>query len=94
MAAPTPPNRPFELSIGSLLLEGFTHTSRHACETAFAAEFERLVRQRGLPATARAAEWQIPPLSISSNASDSPRRVGRSLAVGLYEALQRAAEMP
>jgi len=91
---PSSPNHPFELSIGSLVLEGFAQTSRHACEAAFSEEFQYLVRQRGLPAASANVDWQIPPITISANATDSPRRVGRSLAIGLYEALQRAAEAP
>jgi hypothetical protein len=88
------PRAPFELSIGSLVLEGFGHGGRHDCAGAFTREFERLVRRRGLPGpfAGGATEWRIPPLSITAKTDDPPALVGRALARSLFEALHCAAE--
>ena len=87
---------PLDLVIGSLTLEGFGSGARHACADAFAAEFERLTRRRGVPRPrgAGVTDWRLPPLAIDVAPGASHARVGRALARGLFEALHKAAEVP
>lgn len=87
----TPPV-PFELSIGELVLEGLPPTARQACAGAFSLEFERLVLQHGHPPVPGNAEWRLPALTLPARTGDSPRRLGRSLAVALFKALHRAGD--
>lgn len=84
------PSAPFELSIGELVLEGLLPAARQVCAGAFSSEFERLVLAHGHPPVPGNAEWCLPALTLSSRMGDSPRRIGRSLAVALFEALHRA----
>ncbi|AFL88416.1 hypothetical protein Terro_2510 [Terriglobus roseus DSM 18391] len=91
MRAPAPP---FELSIGDLVLEGMTPGARQVCAAAFSAEFELIVLNRGTASFAKQdhSEWQLPTLTLPAHTGDQPRRVGRALAVALYEALHYAGE--
>jgi|GEM_PF-5621769 len=88
------PAAPFELSIGELVLEGMTPGARHLCAGAFSQEFETLVLHRGAPAMAQHThpDWRLPALTLPPHTGNQPRRVGRALAVTLYEALHRAGE--
>jgi hypothetical protein len=88
------PRGSFELAIGSIVLEGFAPGVRHACADAFTREFERLVRQQGLPQlpTSGAPEWRLPVLTLAASAGDPPARVGMALARSLFDALRRAVE--
>ena len=81
---------PFELSIGELVLEGMPPSARRTCAGAFTLEFERLLMERGQPPAPGNAEWRVPALTLPAGTGDSPRRIGRSLAVTLFEALHRA----
>lgn len=85
----TPP-APFQLSIGELVLEGMPPAARRTCAGAFSLEFERLVLEHGHPRAPGNAEWRLPALTLPAHTGDSPRRLGRSLAVALFEALHRA----
>ena len=82
---------PFELSIGSLVLEGVEQRHRKTLARAFHREFERLVRERPIEPSA-ATEWRLPPLRIAACTDDPAPKVGKALARELFEALQRAAE--
>lgn len=79
-------NQSVSLSIEELVLEGISPIERHTVAEAFQLELQQLLTERGVPP--RLVMGMQPTPTVVNQGNLGPARLGRSIALALYEGWQ------